>query len=354
MNKIIKKRSQKAGLPPGSLVHIGEQPLSKIKLSLIEYNEDKIEEENDVSIDTCLKRLETPLMTWVQVYGVSDPSVISTIGSHFHLHSLVLEDVLNTTQRAKLDTYQDQVFLVMRLLKYDETTHELKDEQISIVFGPNYLISFLEKEEDIFFPIKDRLRQGNNRLRKQGPDYLAYTLLDLIVDQYFIVLEKVDMDLDLLEEELVHDPKPQTIKKIQKAKREMIFLRKSIWPMRDVVSRFMKLEPPLITSSIQVYLRDVYDHIVQTIDIVEGFRDVVGGLMDIYLSNINIRTNEIMKVLTIVATIFVPLTFLSSLYGMNFQHMPELSSKWGYPIVLMIMASVAMGMLYYFHKKKWI
>lgn len=353
MNKILRKRSHKAGMAPGTLLHIGEHLQQKIRLSYVEYDEQNFIEEDDVTDEICLKRIETPLMTWIEVHGVSDPSVISSIGSHFRLHSLILEDVLNTTQRAKLDTYQDQVFIVCRLLRYDELEHGLKDEQVSIVFGPNYLISFLEKDEDIFKPIKERIRQGNNRLRREGSDYLAYALLDLVVDQYFVVLEKVDIDLDKLEDELTHFPQPGTVKKMRKAKREMIFLRKSIWPMRDVISRFQRIDPPLVTSSLQVYLRDVYDHIVQTIDIIEGFRDVVAGMMDVYLSNINIRTNEIMKVLTIVSTIFVPLTFISSVYGMNFEFMPELHYKYGYPLTLFLLLSVAGCMLYFFHRKKW-
>lgn len=353
MNKVLKKRSQKSGLPPGTLVHIGEKSDRHIKLSLMEYDENTLVEEEDVSIEVCLKKIQTPIMTWIQVNGVSDPAIIASLGNHFHLHALILEDVLNTTQRAKLDTYQNQVFLVLRLLKYTADNHELKDEQVSIVFGPNYLISFVETHEDFFKPIKERMRQGNNRLRCQEPDYLAYALLDLIVDQYFIVLEKVDVDLDNLEEELLYSPRINTMKKIQKAKREMIFLRKSIWPMRDVVNRFQRLDPPLVKPANQVYLRDVYDHLVQTIDIIEGFRDVVAGLMDIYLSNINIRTNEIMKVLTIVSTIFVPLTFITSLYGMNFDFMPELHYKWSYPLVLALMIAMAGGMLFYFRSKRW-
>jgi len=349
-----KKSSQKAGMPPGSLIHIGSYFNHKIRLSLIEYDEKTLIEENDVSVDSCLKRIKTPLMTWIQVNGVYDPNIVASIGSRFQLHALILEDVLNTTQRAKLDTYEDQVFLVLRLLKYADETHDLRDEQVSIIFGPNYLISFLETESDFFQPIKERLRHGNNRLRIEKSDYLAYTLLDLIVDQYFVVLEKVDTDLDHLEEELLQNPLPGTMKKIQNAKREMIFLRKSIWPMRDVVSRFLRLEPPLVKTENQIYVRDVYDHLIQTIDIIEGFRDVVAGLMDIYLSNINIRTNEIMKVLTVVSTIFVPLTFITSMYGMNFEFMPELHVKWAYPAILIIMFAMATSMLSYFHSKKWL
>ncbi|WP_068469005.1 magnesium/cobalt transporter CorA [Candidatus Protochlamydia phocaeensis] len=354
MFRLLKSRSKRVGLSPGSLVPIGEPPSHPIKLSIIEYTESEYIEKDNASIQECLEYIEKPNMTWIQAYGVNDPSTIASIGNHFKLHALVMEDVLNPLQRPKLDVYQDQVFIVARLLHYDEAKSQLQDEQASIIFGPNFLISFMEREADFFKPIKDRLQQRNNRIRKQGSDYLAYTLLDLIVDYYFVVLEKIDVSLDNLEEELVRSPKAGTLQHIQQAKREMIFLRKSIWPMRDVVSHFQRLEPSHVSPNTQIYLRDVYDHLIQTIDIIEGFRDVVSGMLDIYLSNINIRTNEIMKVLTIVSTIFVPLTFVCSLYGMNFDHMPELHTRWGYPIVLLVMASMAIAMLLFFHRKKWL
>lgn len=352
MVRLFPKKIRPVGLPPGSLLYTGKVDVGKICLSIIEYTEDKFIEKKNASIKDCLEHIDTPSMTWIQVLGVSDPGMITSIGKHFKLHALVLEDIMSTGQRSKMDIYQDQVFIVVRLLQYEK--EKLKDEQVSIVFGPNYLISFLEGDKDIFEPIRERLYQGSNRIRKQGSDYLAYTLLDTIVDYYFVVLEQADNNLDDLEEELIHLPKPITLQKVQHAKRDMIVLRKAIWPMRDVVNRFLRLESPLISSTTQLYLQDVYDHIVQTIDIIEGFRDVVAGMVDIYLSNINIRTNDIMKVLTIVSTIFVPLTFISSLYGMNFEFMPELQTPWGYPLVLLIMISIAAGMLLFFHHKKWI
>lgn len=354
MPRLFHKRLRPVGLPPGSLLYTGAQTEAKIRLSIIEYSEDTFIEKEDASIDECLERIETPSMTWIQVHGTSDPHTIASIGKRFKLHSLFLEDILSGGQRSKLDIYQDQIFIVVRLLQYDEKTKNLKDEQVNIVFGPNYLISFLEGHEDIFKPIKERLRQGSNRIRKQGSDYLAYTLIDTIVDYYFVVLEKVDVDLDNLEEELLHSPQPKSLQKIQHAKRDMIILRKAIWPMRDVINRFMRLETPLVSSTTIIYLQDIHDHTVQTIDIIESFRDVVAGMLDIYLSNINIRTNDIMKVLTIVSTIFVPLTFICSLYGMNFEYMPELHYRWAYPIVLSIMAITAMAMLLFFRRKKWL
>lgn len=354
MVRLFTKKRRPVGLPPGSILYTGKEDTGKIRLSIIEYTEEKFIEKEGASITECLEHIDTPAMTWIQVYGVSNPGMVASIGKHFKFHALVLEDILSTGQRSKLDIYQDQVFMVIRFLQYVEETKTLKDEQVSLVFGPNYLISFLESNENIFQPIKERLRKGSQRIRTQGSDYLAYTLLDTIVDYYFLVLEQVDTYLDHLEVELMNLPKSQTLQKIQHAKRDMIVLRKAAWPMRDVVNRFLRLESPLVSSTTQLYLHDVYDHVVQIIDIIEGFRDVVAGMLDIYLSNINIRTNDIMKVLTIVSTIFVPLTFISSLYGMNFDYMPELHSVWGYPIVLIIMLCMASGMLLFFRNKKWI
>lgn len=356
MARLFLKKNRPVGLPPGSLLYTGSEAGSenKISLSIIEYSEESFSEKKDATVEECVEHIDTPSMTWIQVYGVSDPNMISSIGKHFKLHALFLEDIVITTQRSKLDIYQDQVFIIVRFLQYEEQTKTLKDEQISIAFGPNYLITFLEGHEDIFKPVRDRLSQAGSRIRKQGADYLAYALLDTIVDYYFVVLEKVDINLDHLEEELVNYPKPDTLHKIQHAKRDMIILRKAIWPMRDVINRFTHLDNSLINSTTQLYLQDLHDHTVQTIDIIESFRDVVAGMLDIYLSTINIRTNEIMKVLTIVSTIFVPLTFICSLYGMNFEHMPELHSRWGYPIVLCVMVIIAISMLLFFRRKKWI
>lgn len=354
MVRLFPKKLRPAGLPPGSLLFTGKAQVSDYHLSVIEYNEETLIEKKRATIEECLEHLTTPLMTWIEVNGVSDPTMIASIGKHFKFHPLVLEDILSTGQRSKLDIYQDQVFIVLRLLLYNETNKTLRDEQVSLVFGPNYLVSFAEGNEDIFQPIKERLRQKSHRIRSQGSDYLAYTLLDMIVDYYFIVLEKVDINLDLLEEELMTLPKPDTLMKIQYAKRDMVILRKAVWPTRDVMNRFLRLENSLVSPTTQLYLHDVYDHIVQIIDIIEGFRDVVSGMIDIYLSNINIRTNDIMKVLTIMSTIFVPLTFISSLYGMNFDNMPELHYPWAYPLILIVMASVACGMLLFFRRRNWI
>lgn len=354
MARLFRKKTKKVGLPPGTLIYDGRAPLEKIKLSITEYNEETFYEKDNASIEECLEHIPTPTMTWIQVYGVYDSDTVAAIGKHFNLHALALEDILSTGQRSKIEEYDNHLFIVARHLTFDEKTQEPKDDQVSLVVGPNYLISFLESSNGILTPIKERLKLSNSRIRKLGSDYLAYAVLDVIVDQYFNVLERVDDKLEKLEDDIAKTPSSGTIRQIQEAKRDMILLRKSVWPLREVVNHFQRIESPIVSATTRLYLRDVYDHLIQVIDMIEGFRDVVGGMLDIYLSNINLRTNDIMKVLTIVSTIFVPLTFITSIYGMNFEHMPELHHPWGYPLVWVAMICVAGVMLLYFRNKKWI
>lgn len=327
----------------------------KITISIIHYSDEDFVEKHNISLEECLKSFDTTKgVTWIHVNGVSNPTKIVEIGKHFKLHTLVLEDILNTTQRSKLDTYQDQVFIIARYLQYDEVHCTLRDDQVSLVFGEHFLISFFENSENIFQPVQEHLRQSTHRIRSLGTDFLAYTLLDILVDSYFVILEKVDVYLESLDEKLMNASNLHIVKNIQHAKLDMVTLRKAIWPMREVINRFQHVENVSIHPTTQIYLHDIYDHIIQIIDVIEGFRDIVSGLMDIYLSNINMRTNDIIKFLTIVSTIFVPLTFIASIYGMNFEHMPELHIVWFYPFVLFLMVAVAGAMLYYFWKKKWI
>lgn len=356
MGKGFQRRLNKIGQPPGYIyADHPKTPLNdKISLSILEYDENKVTEQKNVSVKQCLERLNSSTMTWITVHSVSDVATLAYLGEQFKIHPLALEDIMNTGHRPKLDTYDTQVFIITRFLTYNSDQRILTDEQVSIVFGPGYTICFLESDRNIFKPIKDRICKVNSRFRKQGSDYLAYALIDLIVDCYLAILEQIDQDLDELEEELMRDPNASTLQKIRLAKRQMIVLRKSVWPMRDVVSRFQQLENHLVGPTTQIYLKDVYDHTVHTIDIIESFRDIVSGMIDVYLSNINIRMNEIVKVLTIVSTIFVPLTFVTGVYGMNFDHMPELHYYWSYPIVLMMMTIMALSMVYIFYKKKWI
>lgn len=353
MSKYLRQHSKKLGLPPGSLVAPDNGKDAKETISLIDFTETQVIEKHNISPAECKEYLAKSTITWIQVSGVSNPKTIESLGNEFQLHPLILEDIISCGQRSKIDTYQEHLFIVMQLLSYSES-NKLQEAQVSIVLGKNLVISFAEKHDDIFRPIKERIHKSNTRIRKMGADYLVYAILDIIVDNYFVLLEKIDYQLEELEEELIKEPGPQALLKIQQAKRNITLLRKSVWPTREVINQFQHVESPLVTHSIRVYIKDVYDHAIQAIDTIEGFRDIVSGMLDIYLSNINLKMNEVMKMLTIVATLFVPLTFIASIYGMNFDYMPELHYKWGYPIVLCSMLVIALVMLVHFRRKKWI
>lgn len=353
-SKIIKARVRKVGMPPGSLVPSIERKADKIQVTVFDYNAEKLVEHQNASLQKCLQFLQTSAVTWINICGIDDIQTIELVGRRFGLHPLLLEDIMSSGQRSKLDDYKDTLYIVVKMLTYNEEKQQVEDEQVSLVLGKNYLISFLESKNNIFAPIYDRLRPQNSRIREKGADYLCYALIDCLVDNYFLILEKVDGKLERLEEELIQQPTPYTLQKIQHTKREITLLRKSVWPMREVISNFRRIETPLIQDSTKLYLHDVYDHTIQAIDAIESFRDIAGGMLDIYLSNISQRLNEIMKVLTVITTIFVPLTFVASIYGMNFDNIPELHNPYGYYGVLSVMAVITLGMLFYFKKKDWI
>jgi magnesium transporter len=279
--------------------------------------------------------------------------VIEKIGEQFGLHPLVLEDILHTGQRPKMDEFDDYISIITRMLSYNEETNQVESEQFSLILGPNYVISFQERVGDIFNAVRERLRQKKGRLRTRGPDYLAYALIDAIVDHYFFVIEKIGEEIEFLEEELIVDPGPETLQTIHNLKRELIFLRKSVWPLREMISGLERGESPLIQDRTTIFLRDVYDHTIQIIDTIETYRDMVSGMLDVYLSSVSNRMNEVMKVLTVIATLFIPLTFIAGIYGMNFKFMPELEWHWGYPLVWAIMIVIGVLMLFYFKKNRW-
>ncbi len=354
MAKLMKKKAKKAGLPPGTLVHTGEKKTGQVKITLIDYDEGHFEEKEIRSVDECLPYKDKATVTWINVDGIHDTEIIEKLGNGFGLHPLVMEDILHTGQRPKMDDYSDYIYIVLKMLYHDKNM-EIDEEQVSLILGSNFVISFQEdKEGDVFNPVRERIRNGKGRSRKMGADYLAYALMDAIVDHYFTILEKLGEKIELLEETLLTTPTPQTLQKIHQLKRELIFLRKSVWPLRDVVGGLERRESPLIKETTVIFFRDVYDHTVRVIDMIETFRDMMSGMLDIYLSSINSRMNEIMKVLTIIATIFIPLTLIASIYGMNFKYMPELEWHWGYPVVLLTMAVLSILMLIYFRRKKWI
>ncbi|MFB0568175.1 MAG: magnesium/cobalt transporter CorA [Nitrososphaeria archaeon] len=354
MPRVMNRKSRKAGLPPGSLVHIGLKRTEMARITLIDYDETQYQEKEAKDVEEVFPFKDKPTVTWINIDGVHEVDVVGKIGKHFSIHPLVLEDIVDTGQRPKIEDFDDYIFVVLKMFYYDKEQDETRAEQVSVILGSNYVISFQESEGDVFDPIRDRIRSEKGRIRKMGADYLAYALIDRIVDNYFTILEKRGEEIEEREDELVANPTPETLQRIHRLKREMIFLRKSVWPLREVIGHLERWESSLIQGSTRIYFRDVYDHTIQVIDAVETFRDMLSGMLDIYLSSVSNRMNEVMKVLTIIATIFIPLTLVSSIYGMNFQFMPELASPWSYPIVLLVMLGIGLLMVAYFRRKRWL
>ena len=346
--------SAKVGLPPGTLIHIGEKKSEKVRISLIEYNETHLREQELDRLDKVLLLKEESAVTWINIDGLHRTEIIEKAGEVFNLHPLTLEDIVNTGQSPKLEDYGDYLFIVLKMLYYNESQNEIDVEQVSLCLGSRFLLTFQEeKGRDVFNPIRERIRSGKGRIRKMGPDYLAYSLIDAIVDSYFLILEKLGEKIETLEDRVVNQPSESVLQDIHELKREMIFLRRSIWPLREVISNLQRGESLLINESMHVYYRDVYDHTIRIIETIEALRDILSGILDIYLSSISNRINAVMKVLTIIATIFMPLTFIAGVYGMNFEYMPELRWHWGYPAILIFMLVIGMSMVVYFVKKKW-
>jgi len=335
------------------MVHIGKERTERVRITVIDYDEANMVEKEVTNVDEVRGFLEKPTVTWINIDGVHDLEVIENIGHIFGLHPLIMEDIANTTQRPKVEDLEDYLFIVFKMLDFDEKAGEINSEQISLILGPNYLVSFQEIQTGLFDPIRERIRAGKGRIRKAGPDYLAYTLLDSVVDNYFVLLERLGEKLEFLEEELVRAPNPDTLQTIHKLKTYMIFMRKSVWPLREVINRLIDGESPLIKIPTMPYLRDIYDHTIHVIDTMETSRDIISGMLDIYLSSISYRLNEIMKVLTIIATLFIPLTFLAGWYGMNFKSMPEFEWRYGYAWVISIAITMTIAMLVYFKRKRW-
>jgi magnesium transporter len=352
--RMLRSRARKVARPPGSVDFVGERKTEETRLTIIDYDEGAHLEKEVATVEECLPFKDLPTVTWFNVGGLHRTDVIERLGSQFGLHPLLLEDIANTDQRPKVDDYGEYLFFVAKIVQYEGGSSTVTSEQISFILGPNYVISFQEGREDIFEPLRVRIRNAKGIIRRMGPDYLAYSLLDTIVDNYFTVLERLGDQIERLEDELVVNPSTETLQKIHDLKRDMILLRKSVWPLREVVSRIERGGFALITQATSVYLRDVYDHTIQVIDAIETYRDLLSGMLDIYLSSISNRMNEIMKVLTIIGTIFIPLSFIAGVYGMNFPWMPELTLWWGYPAVLAFMLTIGIVMVIYFHRKGWL
>lgn len=411
------KRLQRkqVGTPPGTLIHLGEKRVERSSLSLFQYDEKALAERQNATFEECRQAAADPAkVTWINMIGLHDVEQLQQIGDAFRIHPLVLEDILNTAQRPRVEDYGEYLYVAAKMIYrgggaggaasagggrrasggngngngggdndpgsnrgnvstgrgnsgsdagsstnkdggagVEGEMHEIVSEQVTLILGRNFVLSFQEIEGDVFDPIRERLRAGKGRLRKMGADYLAYGLLDSIVDNYFVILEDMGEEIESLQELVLSRPTPEVLGAIHGAKSEMILLRKAIWPVRELVGGLQKSESPLIANSTDMYLRDLYEHSIQVIDMIETQRDTLSSSLDIYLSSVSNRMNEIMRVLTVIATLFIPLTFLVGIYGMNLKNMPELQWDYSYPVLWMVMIGIVAGMLAYFKRKRW-
>lgn len=349
---MFRKRHTKPGASPGTLM-INSDSLKPV-IKLFDYGPEHLEERELSDLSEIAPYLDKDSVTWIDVQGLGDEDVLRGLGELFNIHPMALEDVVNVPQRPKAEVYPDHEFVITRMAMV-HPEGGLDTEQVSIFLGRNYVLTLQERYGDCFDPVRKRIQQGKGLMRKSGSDYLAYALIDVIIDHYYPVLEEFGEHLEQLEDELVAQPGPATLHRIHQVKRDLITLRRAIWPQRDMVNTLLREDDSeLISEKVRVYLRDCYDHAIQIMDVVETYRELAAGMLDVYLSSISNRMNEVMKVLTIIATIFIPTTFIAGVYGMNFEWMPELKWAWGYPAAWIAMLAVAGGMIYYFRRLGWI
>lgn len=350
----MKGISKKRGLKPGSLVHVGKSTGKGSKISVIDYKGEVFDERNLKSIEESYKYKNSDSVTWINVDGLEDMGLYEKFGKEFGIHPLVMEDILNTNQRPKIEEFDNYIYVVLKMIYYSKNVPVV--EQVSLICMKNVVITFQEQElkGDVFDNLRNRLRTSGNKLRSSGTDYLAYAIIDSIVDNYFVALEKFEDRIETFEEKLLKNPTNEVFTEIYNMKREMIFIRKSVWPLREVINILQRGESDFISSDTSVYFKDVYDHTIQVIDSIELFRDIIEGMLDTYLSSVSNKMNEVMKFLTIFSTIFIPLSFLVGVYGMNFDNMPELKWHYAYQGLWVIMIAIVVSMLVYFKKKKWL
>ncbi|MFB5645727.1 MAG: magnesium/cobalt transporter CorA [Nitrosopumilaceae archaeon] len=351
-NENVKTTSDTAGLQPGALVHVGEKKVEEISFEIIEYNTETFQQRKTDKVEDCLNTNDTTV-SWINISGIHDASVIKKFGERFGLHALVQSDIMNTELRPKFVQEDNHLFLILKVPYFDKSG-KLEIEQFSLIIGKNYVLSFQETAGDIFDPIRERIRNAIGTIRQRKSDYLAYTLCDAIVDNFFVVIEQAGEQTAKLEEELMKNPSPKTLHTIHLLKREMITLRKSIWPIREVIDGLERGQTSLIDDATKKYLHDVYNHTIQVMDTIEGLRDMVGGMLDTYLSSVSNKMNEVMKTLTVIASIFIPITFIAGVYGTNFDYLPELEWEGSYFVMLAAMAAIIIGMVSWFRKKQWI
>ena len=351
--KFFKRISEKAGLPPGTLVPVGEEKVAKTRIFLFQYNKEQFVEQ-EITIEDVPKYKEYPGVVWINIDGLTHPEVLANIGSLFDIHSLVLEDILNTDQRPKVEEHDEYLFVVLKMISCCKDSLDIETEQVSFLLKKGVVLSFQEKEGDVFGVIRERIRSGKGRIRKMDADYLVYALMDAVIDNYFIIMEQMGDQIESLENEVISRTDTEIPIKIHDLRRKVILLRRSIWPLREVINSLLHSSATFIKKATLPFVRDLYDHTIRVIETLETFRDVLSGLLDIHLSSVSNKMNEVMKVLTIIATLFIPLSFIVGLYGMNFKYMPELDWRWGYPGIWLVMIAVIAGFIGYFKYKKWI
>ena len=348
------KKRKSLGLAPGSIVFTGNQKVEKVIIHYLNYNSTNlIEKTIHTHKEVTFHPSRDEEIDWYDLRGLHDVSLIETIGNHFVIHPLVLEDIVDIQQRPKFEEYENGSFIILRALHFDSSRKKVKTEQLAIYFQKGLLVSFQETESDLFESVRIRLQSGKGRIRSRGADYLAYALMDSVVDNYFLILDAIHAEIVRIEDQLLLNPENFIKEDIHALKKELLIVRRSIAPLREAISRFAKSEAKFMDESTFIYLRDLYDHSVQIMDTSETYRDLLNGLQDLYISEISFKMNQVMQVLTIITTIFVPLSFLAGLYGMNFVNIPELQYKNGYYVLLIVMAIILIGSLIFFRKKKW-
>ncbi|MBN1142415.1 MAG: magnesium/cobalt transporter CorA [Deltaproteobacteria bacterium] len=354
--KSAKKPKTAIGLAPGSLIHVGLRKQERSVLDLYHYGPDFLERRTDIILEDCRSYRESEGVTWINLEGIHDVSLVEGMGALFDIHSLALEDILDTDHPPKLEIFEKNMVLILKMLTFNEERLTIEKEQLSLILGRNHVISFQEREPpgDVFSALRARIEKKGGQIRNRGADYLAYALFDSVVDSYFLILDHLGDHLISLEQELTDHPTRDALARIHRFRSELTTLRRSVWPLREIAGNLLRNDYELVHENIRPFLRDLYDHTIQVIDVLEIYRDSLASLLDLYLSSASHRMNEVMKVLTIIATLFIPLTFIAGVYGMNFKFMPELEWRWGYPLVLLVMAGCGLGMIRFFRKKNWL
>jgi len=348
------KKKKKVGTPPGTLIYTGDIYVKEVNINIIDFNKEFIEIRESKDLEPEIHIIPDGINRWVKISGLSDVALIEKLGDLYSLHPLVMEDILNPIQRPKFEEFEDFIFLVLRNLVSNQKDDTFMYEQLSFVLGANFVMSFQEQDSDLLNPIIERIIKARGKVRLMGPDYFLYTLIDLVIDNYFIIAENFGEKIEDLEDQLIHGPEPGLLKEIYGLKRTIIDLRKHIYPIREVIRSLQREQTSLIHEDLQIYLRDIYDHIFRITDLADNYRDIIFGMLEMYLSSISNKMNEIMKVLTIISTLFIPLSFLVGFYGMNFKYMPEFESVIAYPILIGVMISIVIILILFFRKKKWI